>query len=133
MASTLIGTVVNTERHQGLITNPANGSTHELVKLQGPGLFLSDEISKQGGSSDLTFVILDLDGKNVVNISMAALFNLGLTGHNSYGVEIYKTTSLKTVTIGWPYPLTFNKLLSLRLTTNETGIVQLLANVIAAS
>lgn len=134
MASSLIGAVVNPVRNQGLVTNVAVNSTKELVKVKGPGLFLSAEVTKQGGNSDLTFVILDIDGKNVVNISIAALFNQGLTTHNSYGISVFRSgASLETVTIGFPYPLTFNKLLSLKVTVNEPGVVQILANVITAS
>lgn len=134
MPSSLIGSVVNPVRTQGLATNPANNSTKELVKLKGPGLFLSAELTKQGGNTDLTFLILDIDGQNVVNISIAALFNQGLTAHNPYGVCVFRSgASLETVTIGWPYPLTFNKSLSLKAVVNESGVVQLLANVITAS
>jgi hypothetical protein len=134
MASSMIGAVVNPVRNQGLVTNPPNNSTKELVNLQGPGLFLSAEITKQGGNSDLTFVILDIDGRNVVNISIAALFNQGLTSDNSYGVSVFRSgAGLETVTIGWPVPLTFQKKLSLRITVKETGVVQVLANVITAS
>ena len=130
----MIGAVCNPVRTQGLTTNPTNNSTKELVKMRGPGLFLSAEITKQGGNSDLTFIILDIDGVNVVNISMAALFNQGLTSHNAYGVAIYRSAAvLETVTIGWPYPLTFEKSLSLKVTVNEPGVVQILANVITAS
>lgn len=134
MASSLIGAVVNPVRNQGLVTNVAVNSTKELVKVKGPGLFLSAEITKQGGNSDITFVILDIDGQNVVNISIAALFNQGLTSANSYGISVFRSgASLETVTIGFPYPLTFNKLLSLKVTVNEPGVVQILANVITAS
>jgi len=134
MASTLIGAVASPKRTQGLITNVAANSTHSLVQLKGPGLFLSAAISKQGGNTDLTFVILDIDGQNVVNISVAALINLGLASHNSYGVMAFKSSAgLDTVTIGWPYPLTFKKELSLSVTVNEPGVVQILGNVITAS
>ena len=134
MASTLIGAVASPKRTQGLITNVASGSTHNLVQLKGPGLFLSAAISKQGGNSDLTFVILDIDGQNVVNISVAALINLGLASDNSYGVMTFKSAAgLDTVTIGWPYPITFKKELTVKVTVNEAGVAQILANVVAAS
>src|SRR6478736_6409102 len=127
MPSTLIGAVASPKRTQGLITNVASGSTHSLVELKGPGLFLSAAINKPGGNSDLTFVILDIDGQNVVNISVAALINLGLVSDNSYGVMSFKSgAGLDTVTIGWPYPLTFKKELSLKVTVNEAGVVQIL-------
>jgi hypothetical protein len=134
MASTLIGAVENPIRNQGLTTNPANNTTKELVKLEGPGLFLSAELTKQGGNSDLTFVIIDIDGKNLVNISMAALFNQGLISANSYGISIFRSAAaLETVTIGFPYPLTFKKSFSLKVTVKESGVVQILANVLSAS
>ena len=134
MPSSLIGAVENPVRNQGLVTNPANNSTKELVKLTGPGLFISAELTKQGGNSDLTFVILDIDGKNVVNISIAALFNQGLTSHNSYGISVFRSVAaLDTVTIGFPFPLTFKKNVSLKVTVKETGVVQILANVLTAS
>lgn len=134
MASSLIGAVENPVRNQGLTTNPANNSTKELVKLAGPGLFLSAEVTKQGGNSDLTFVIIDIDGKNLVNISMAALFNQGLTSDNSYGISIFRSAAaLETVTIGFPFPLTFKGSFSLKVTVKESGVVQILANVVTAS
>jgi len=134
MASALIGAVENPIRNQGLTSSPASNSTKELVKLEGPGLFLSAEITKQGGNSDLTFVIVDIDGKNLVNISMAALFNQGLTSANSYGISIFRSAAaLETVTIGFPYPLTFKKSFLLKVTVKETGVVQILANVLTAS
>ena len=134
MPSTLINAVENPVRNQGLVTNPGNNSTKDLVKLKGPGLFLSAEVTKQGGNSDLTFIILDIDGQNVVNISIAALFNQGLTAHNSYGIAVYRSAAaLETVTIGFPFPLTYKRSLHLKATINETGVVQILANVLTAS
>lgn len=110
MPSALIGAVENPIRNQGLTVNPGNNTTKELIKLKGPGLFLSAEITKQGGNSDITFVILDIDGNNVVNISIAALFNQGLTSHNSYGISVFRSAAaLETVTIGFPFPLTYKK------------------------
>lgn len=134
MASTLIGAVAAPKRTQGLITNVASGSTHTLVQLRGPGLFIAAELTKQGGNNDLTFVNLDIDGQNVVSISIAALFNQGLTADNSYGIMVFKSPAgLDTVTIGYPFPITFQKDLTLKVTVNETGVVQILANVISAS
>jgi len=134
MSSSLIGAVTNPKRTQGLITNVASGSSHTLVHLKGPGLFLSAAISKQGGNNDLSFVILDIDGQNVVNISIAALINQGLVSDNSYCVMAFKSAAgLDSVTIGWPYPLTFQRELLLKVTVNEAGVVQILGNVLTAS
>ena len=65
---------------------------------------------------------------------MAALFNQGLTSDNSYGVSIFRSAAaLETVTIGLPYPLTYKKSFSLKVTVKESGVVQILANVLTAS
>ena len=58
---------------------PVPTGTHVLVTLRGPGVFLGLEVNKQGGTNDITFVILDIDGRNVTNLSYAAAANLGLT------------------------------------------------------
>ena len=42
---------------------PAPKGNHALVTLEGPGVFLGAAVTKQGGTNDLTFVILDIDGR----------------------------------------------------------------------
>ena len=123
------GGVCNPERTQGLRA-PAPNGTHNLVTLTGPGVFLAAEISKQGGTNDITFVVLDIDGRNVTNISYAALVNQGLTQHNPYGLAVFHSAALKTVTIGFPSPLLFRRSLRLSVTVNEPNVVQIVANVI---
>lgn len=132
MAISLIGAVTNPVHTQGLITNPASGSTYTLVELKGPGLFLSLELSKQGGSNDLTFVNLEIDGNKLVNVSLAALLNWQLTSHNSYGLSVFPGKTIKTITFGLPYPLTFKRSLKLSVTVSETSVVQILTNVLSA-
>jgi hypothetical protein len=123
-------TVIAPERSQGLVA-PGTQATHNLVTLQGPGKFVAAEISKQGGTNDLTFVSLDIDGKKVVNSSIAALNNWALTQHNPYGIVLLKSSyGIETVTIGYPSTLTFNKSLSLSVTVKEPNVVQIISNVI---
>jgi len=118
------------ERTQGL-KSPASEGVHDLVTLVGEGKFVSAQVSKQGGISDLTFVILDIDGKNVVDISIAALSIIGLTQSNPYGLVLLQSTgSVKTLTIGFPVPLSFKQELKLSVDVREAGVVQILANVI---
>jgi len=112
---------------------PVPTGTHGLVSLAGPGVFLAAEVSKQGGTNDITFVILDIDGRNVTNISFAALANQGLTQHNPYGLAVFHSTLLKTVTIGFPAPLLYNQSLKLSVTVNEPNVAQIVANVIHGS
>ncbi len=113
----------------GLIVTPSFGSSHTLVKQKGPGKFISARIAKQGGSNDITFVNLEIDGQSVVNRSFAALRNFSLTENNPYGVVILGK-DLKSVTIGFPFPLVFEKSLSLSVFVNETGVSQIIGTVI---
>ena len=121
--------VCDPERTQGLKA-PAPNGTHSLVGLAGPGVFLGFAVTKQGGTNDLTFVILDIDGRNVTNLSFAAAINQGLTQHNPYGLVVVHSNSLKTMTVGFPTPLLYKQSLRLRVTVNEPGVVQILGNVI---
>lgn len=68
--------VCDPQRTQGLEA-PAPEGDHVLVDLRGPGVFLAAAVSKQGGTSGITFVDLEIDGRNVVNLSFAAAENLG--------------------------------------------------------
>jgi hypothetical protein len=121
--------MVDTERTQGLISSPV-ADDYKLVSLSGPGDFLAAEVVKQGGSNDLTFVSLDIDGRNVVNISFAALLNLGLTHSNPYGLVLVSSGDPKTLTIGFPTPLRYRRSLVLSIAVREAGVVQVLGNVV---
>lgn len=75
---------VNQQSVEGYTKNrawPLGKLSPSALKISGTsgrdlqGIFLSAEVKKQGGNTDLTYVILDIDGVNVVNISIAALFN----------------------------------------------------------
>ena len=79
--------VCDPERTEGLKA-PAPNGTYPLVTLKGPGVFLGAEVTKQGGTNDLTFVILDIDGRNVTNLSFAGALNQGLTQQNPYGLVV---------------------------------------------
>ncbi len=121
--------VCDPERTEGLKA-PAPNGTYSLVTLKGPGVFLGAEISKQGGTNDLTFVVLDIDGRNVANLSYAGAINQGLTQQNPYGLVLLQSPAIKTVTIGFPTPLVYKRSLNLSVTVNEGNVVQILANVI---
>jgi len=124
--------VCDPERTQGLKAPPPQGTT-VLVNLRGPGLFVASEVNKQGGNTGLTFVILDIDGRNVVNMSYAAAQNLALTQQNPFGVVLLGTGQIKTFTIGWPSPLRYERELKLSVTVSEAGVAQILANVVHGS
>jgi hypothetical protein len=124
--------VCDPERTQGLRA-PAPQGNHLLVSLKGPGVFLAAEVTKQGGTNDLTFVILDIDGRNLVNLSYAAVANQGLTQHNPYGLVLLQSPVLKTLTMGFPAPLRYQRSLELKVTVNEASVVQILGNVVHGS
>jgi len=130
--SICVGGVCDPQRTQGLKA-PAPKGAYTLVSLKGPGLFLSANVTKQGGATDLTFVSLDMDGRNVVNLSFAALRNFGLTQANPYGIQFLSGAGVESFAIGWPFPLTFKTSLELSVTVNETGVVQIIGNVVRGS
>lgn len=130
VAVSVYADVLEPQRTQGLIA-PAPQGVHNLVLLKGSGKFVSAEITKQGGTNDLTFVILDIDGRNVVNVSIAALKNSGLTQNNPYGLVLMQPAgNIKTFTIGFSAPFVFASDLKLSVDVKETGVAQILANVI---
>ncbi len=124
--------VCDPRRTQGLQA-PAPKGTYSLVSLEGPGLFLSANISKQGGPTGISFVKLDIDNRNVVNLSYAAARNWGLGAPNPYGLQFLTGAGVESFAIGWPFPLTFKRSLKLSVVVNETGVVQIVANVVHAS
>jgi len=124
--------VCDPRRTQGLKA-PAPKATYNLVSLEGPGLFLSANVTKQGGPTGITFVKLDIDNRNVVNLSFAATRNSGLSQPNPYGLQFLSGIGVESFAIGWPFPLTFKRSLKLSVTVNETGVVQIVANVVHAS
>ena len=121
--------VCNPERTQGLRA-PAPQGDHVLVSLEGPGVFLGAQVTKQGGTNGLTFVTMDIDGRNVTNYSFAAAKNAGLTQQNPYGLVFLDSGPLETVTVGFPSPLRFKSALELKVTVKEEDVVQIVANVI---
>ena len=121
--------VKNPERTQGLEA-PAPQGAYKLVVLKGPGVFVGAQVSKQGGDTDLTFVNLQIDGRNVVSLSYAAARNFGLTQANPYGLVLLQTRPIDNLTIGFPEPLAYAEELVLGVEVKEDGVVQILGNVV---
>jgi len=127
------GGVCNPRRVQGLKA-PAPKGEHVLLDIAGPGVFLAGEVVKQGGGPGLSFVSLDIDGRNVVNISYDAARNSGLTEHSPYGVQyLGSAAGLENLTFGWPTPLVFMRSLRVSAIVRQDGVVQLLANVLVGA
>ena len=124
-----IGGMCGPERVQGLKA-PAPKGTYDLVSLDGPGLFLAAHVTKQGGATGLSIVRLHIDGRNVVDLSFAAAQNWGFTEQNPYGLVVLGSGGLQNFTFGWPVPLVFKRSLKLSVVVNETGVVQIVVNVI---
>ena len=121
--------ITGARRTQGLIA-PATVGEHVLVRLQGPGVFVSAQVSRQNNPPGITFLNLDLDGVNVVASSFEALKNLALVQDNPFGTMESENGTISTITIGYCLPLKFDKELILKVTVNEMGVAQILANVI---
>ncbi len=128
-AKECVAGVCDPQRIQGLRA-PAPKGEHVLVHLRGPGLFVAAQVTKQGGDSGLTFVSLEIDGRNVINLSFAAADNWGLTQQNPYGVVLLDRDAVRTLTIGFCSPLGFASELKLSATVAEDGVAQLLGNLI---
>jgi len=124
-----VGGMCGPERVQGLKA-PAPKGTYDLVTLDGPGLFLAAHVTKQGGATGLSFVRLHIDGRSVVDLSFAAAQNWGFTEQNPYGLVVLGGGGLQNFTFGWPVPLVFKRSLKLSVVVNETGVVQIVANLI---
>jgi hypothetical protein len=122
-------TVHNPQEAEGLLSSPATGA-HQLVILKGPGKFVSAQLSKQGGTNDITFVMLEIDGKIVVDGSFAGYRNRGQTQSNPSGVVLLQSSAMKTLTIGFPFPLAYQSELRLSVDIAETGVVQMMGTVI---
>jgi len=127
------GGVCDPRRTQGLKA-PAPKGKYTLVALEGPGTFLSAMVTKQGGATGITFVELDIDGRNVVAMSFAGARNFGLVQDNPFGIELRGTGGpVEAFTIGWPTPLVFKERLTLRVIVDETGVVQIIGLVVSGS
>jgi hypothetical protein len=94
------------------------------------GVFVGGHVSKQGGATDLTFVSLDIDGRNVVNLSAAR--NLGFTQANPYGLVLLQSRT-DNLAFGFPEPLRYERELVVSVKVSEDGVVQILANVVHGS
>ena len=88
---------------------------HCIGRPPRPGRVCRVRSEQAGGNNGLTFVILDIDGRNVVNMSYAAAQNLALIQQNPFGVVLLSSGQIKTFTIGWPSPLRYERELKLRL------------------
>src|SRR6185436_6136795 len=92
----LRGDAVSFEREVG--ATPAGDEAS--MNVLGAGWFRVASIEKHGGSSDQTYVTLELDGEPVITASFAALKNPWMQLNTSYivaNVQTYGDTSIMTI------------------------------------
>jgi hypothetical protein len=124
-----IGGVCDPRRVQ-TIKAPASVGTHTLANVAGPGLFLGGHVTKQGGSTGLTFVRLVIDGRTVVDITYAAARVFAFPAQNPYGLVLLSAGAAQNLAFGWPTPLVFRRSLTLTAIVNERNVAQLVGDVV---
>lgn len=133
MAATSAAGVFDPVVTTGGKVQPAVNTSHNLVKLEGPGLFLGAMVVKNGGDSGLTFVTLHIDNRSVVDISYAAAQTAGLAQQNPFGVVLLQNGITRTLTCGFPTPLIYRKELVLTVNVREANVLQINASVVHGS
>jgi hypothetical protein len=130
--------VANVRQHFQGIYDIMPGETYTVGGIEGPGQFISAYVTKQGGASDITTVELFLDGVRAASVSFAGFKNFNLTQSNPSGLMVAPgatAADIDTAVIGFPYPLAFKTDLRIVISVggSDTGIAQILTNVIAAT
>lgn len=115
---------------EGVKSNPTSGTSLDLVRQEGPGVFLGGRVTKQGGDSDITYVTLDIDGQPIVSMSFSGAATFGLTQHNPFGVTLLRSNSGQTLAFGFPTPLMFRKGLRLNVNVQEPNVVQIIGTAV---
>ena len=69
----------------------------------------------------------------MTNASFAAASNWGLKEHNPYGLVLLQGLGVTTMTVGFPTPPRFARELRLSVVVNETGVAQIIGNVITGA
>lgn len=127
-SSTCAAGVCDPQRTQGLKRLAPRGE-HVLVHLTGPGIFVGAQVIQQGGLGQSS-VRLDIDSRNVSNVSFAGAQSFGLTQQNPFGVVLFQSPTHRNLTIGFPTPLAFAKELKLSVNVQDDGVGLLVADVI---
>ncbi len=121
------------KRVQGLIANPAVKTSKDLIVKKGKGVFVALQVTKQGGSNNLTEVDLYIDGQNVVAMTYVASHNVGLNRENNSGTILCEGV-INTISVQYNEPLFFEKELRVSINTNsDAGMVQIVASAVIGS
>ena len=108
LTTAALADVIGAHETQGLKTNVGPGE-YTLVDIKGPGTFVCAHVNKQGTGSGLCFVNVTIDGKHVMELSYAAMKNMGLSTNNPYGVMVKTVGSIDNAMINFGTPLYFRK------------------------
>ncbi len=113
------GDAVTIERVVGTTAAGKEATMHVL----GAGWIHAVEIVKQGGSSDNTYVTLELDGQEMIAVSFARLKDPWMQLATPYIVANVTTIGdTSTMTIWYMSELKFKALLALRIDVEEEGV-----------
>lgn len=120
-ATAAVAAVPDVQARQIAVAAPPPGSTATLFDVQGAGSFLNVQITQQGGIEDFLTVRVVVDGQEIENRSFDRLVRGGLTQPNPTGTValLGEDESLRTIAVGFPYPIAFERRL---LVQAQTGI-----------
>jgi hypothetical protein len=115
----LRGDAVTVTRDVGA-TPPGEGTTMHMV---GSGWFRAAEVVKRGGSSDQTYVTLELDGQPMITASFATLKNpWNQLGTDFLIANVRTSGDTSTMTIWYTPELRFTAIAALRIDVQEEGV-----------
>jgi len=100
-----------------------SSGTKETMNVLGGGWFRAAEIVKEGGSSDETYVTLELDGQGMITTSFAVLKNPWMQLNTPYIVaNVRSEGNTRTMTIWYSPELRFMALVVLHVDVQEEGV-----------
>jgi Zn-dependent protease with chaperone function len=113
------GEVVTIQREVGITAAGQRADFH----VMGAGWFRATEIVKQGGASDNTEVIVELDGEEVFAASFASLKNPWMQLNTPFIVaKVQSEGNTSTMTIWYSPELKFRAILAVRVEVREEGV-----------
>lgn len=94
-----------------------------VIRILGAGWFRAAEVVKQGGSTDDTYVTLELDGEPMISISFARLKNQWSQLDTPFLVaKVASEGDIDRMTIWYSPELKFRGMATLRVEVNEAGV-----------
>lgn len=113
------GDIVTADREVGATPSGEAATFHVL----GAGWFRAASIEKHGGSSDKTYVTLELDGEAVITASFADLKNPWMELNTPFiVVNVRASGDTSTMTIWYSPELKFSAMAVLRVNVEEDGV-----------